>query len=434
MSIVADAAGKLQGVENGPEQLTLQVGGKRYGGWLTIDITRSLDVFSHSFSLSYTDRWVTGGKPWPIRDGARCEIFYGNYLLITGYVNIAQWKVDSDSWELQAEGRSLSGDLEDCSAISDTGFWKFTPPLTIVNQLIKDYGLKAVSTVSQALQPIERFALNEGETVHDAIDRLCKALALLPVTRPDGNLELMRGSGAWQKSRSRQDILGTAKAASKAVRKKNKLAPYSANSGISVGGGATVVVPVGEAVERRLHTDDQNRYSEYAAIGQSRGSRFRAGAIVAHMKESVSDHAILRHRPVILMANHSVASADDLKARATWERNVRAGRSLRYSLLLPGVYAPNKRPWLPGSYCLVNDPLFGINTTLILVSAKIRGNDKSLATEVEFTLPEAYSTLEYPKKPPNKKGEVPDPPAQQCIDLSQEEIDFISQLRGRPVG
>jgi prophage tail gpP-like protein len=429
MSIVADVAGALAREAGKPDQLTLAVDGARYGGWLTIEVTRSLDQFSHAFSLTYTDRWVSGSKPWPIREGARCEVFFGKHLLVTGYVNVAQWKVDGDSWELDASGRSLSGDLEDCSAIHETGFWQMTPPVTIINQLIAPYGLKAISTVSQALQPIERFALNEGETVHDAIERLCKALALLPVTRPEGDLELMRGAGAWQKARSRQDILGSAKPASKAVKKKNSLAPYSANTGISVGGGATIVVPVGQAIERRLHTDDQNRYSDYASIGQSRGSRFRAGKIVAHMAEAVTDPAISRHRPVILVANHSVASSDDLKARATWERNVRAGKSLRYSLLLPGVYAPNKKPWLPGAYCSATDPAFGLDTTLILVSAKIRGNDKSLVTELEFTLPEAYSTLEYPQRPPNKKGSVPDPPAPECVDLSEQELALVNQFR-----
>jgi len=267
-------------------QLTLAIDGRHYGGWLDVEICRSLDRFSHTFSLGYTDQWVDNNEPWPIRDGAACQVFFGKELLITGYVNSAQWSVTAEAWELNAHGRSLSGDLEDCSVLSDVSSWKFAPPITIVNKLIEPYGIKAISTVSQALLPIEFFQLNEGETVHDAIDRLCKALALLPVSRPDGNIELVRGAGTWQKSRDPKALLPGAEQVKSTFNRRNPLGAGTLAASISVGTGASLVVPTAEAIQRRLDTDDQNRYSDYAAIGQSRGSRFRAGKIISRMSPS----------------------------------------------------------------------------------------------------------------------------------------------------
>jgi len=400
----------------------LSVDGKRYGGWLDVEIERSLDRFSHTFSLGYTDQWVDNNEPWPIRDGAACTLFFGSELLITGYVNSTQWSVDATKWELGAHGRSKSGDLEDCSVLSDTSSWKYAPPIVIINKLIADYGMRCISMVSQALTPIEFFQLNEGETVHDAIDRLCKALALLPVSRPDGNLELVRGAGTWQKSRDPKALLPGAQQVNTQFNRRNPLGAGSLAASISVGSGPSLTIPTADAIERRFDTNDQDRYSNYAAVGQSRGTRFRAGKIISRMKEAVEDEAITRHRPVVLIANHSVASVDHLKARATWERNVRAGRSTRYSILLPGALAPNGRTWAPGTYCSVSDPAFGIDTTMILVSAKLRANEKSLVSDLELTLPEAYSTLAYPAKPINKKAKPgenrPAPAENECVELN----------------
>ncbi len=374
-------------------------------------------MFTHQFHLKYTDRWADGNEPWPIREGAKAQIFFENNLILTGHVNCATWELTDRDWSLTAKGRSASGDLEDCSAIAGTGHWKLGIPIVIINQLLADYKLKAISTVSQALLPMDHFALQEGETVYDAIDRLCKALALLPISRPDGNIELVRGSGIWQKSAGPLELLRKAHTRIPPRGLADKLTGTGAAS-ISVGGGGpTLVVPVETAVHRRLETNDQHRHSEYFAIGQSRGSRFRAGKIVAVMKDQVKDPAIKRHRPLLLLAHHGVTSQAQLKDRATWERNVRAGHALRYVTLIPGVNAPNGKPWEPGTYCSVTDEALGLDSTMILVRANIRANSKDLATELEFTLPEAYSTLAFPAKVVNKQSKK-EKPAQVCFDPS----------------
>lgn len=420
---IADAAGTLLGKQPGqPDQLTLAVDGQRYAGWLDVSIDRSIDRFTHTFSLQYTDRWVEFNQPWPIREGSECQVFFGNHLLVTGYVNTCSWIVSETEWQLHSQGRSLSGDLEDCTAIVDDGFWKFTPPIVIVNKLIAPFGMKAISTVSQALLPLERFELDEGETVHDAIERLCKGLALLPISRPDGNIELVRGAGTWQRSRDPKQLLPGASEVKTPFNRRNPIGAGTLAASISSGGGPSLVLPTHEAIERRLDVNDQDRYSDYTAIGQSRGTRFRASKIVTRMKEAVKDSAANRYRPLVVIAKHSLASTDNLKARATWEKNIRAGRSMRYSMLVPGVLAPNKKPYEPGTYCSVSDPAFGIDNTMILVSAHVRGSARSLVTELELTLPEAYSTLEYPAKPVNKKAKPgdnrPPPSDNRCVELN----------------
>jgi len=382
---LADSAGALLEAATGgggaPDQLTLAVDGERFAGWVKIDVERSLDLFSHNFSLAYVDRWASGNKPWPIREGAKAQVHFGSKLIMTGRVNYGEWLVNDEDWTLTSRGRSLTGDLEDCSAIYKTGHWKKAAPLTIVKNLIADYKLTAVSAALEALTPLARFALQEGESVHDAIERLCKAASLLAVTTPEGNIELVRSD---------------------------------------IPRGRIVEVPVGSATQRRVSTNDSERFSNYYVVGQSSGNRNHNGEAVATQKDGVEDESVERHRPLVVLAEHGVAQRAQLKARATWERNVRAGRSMRYTILIPGALAPNKEPWTPGWHCVVKDGPLGIDDTLLLVRANIRGGSDELMTELEFTLPEAYSMLAYPpRKKLNPKPKVDKPlVAPVCFDPS----------------
>lgn len=375
----AGALAALSGDTAGQGEVTLAIDGTRYGGWLEIGIERSLDKLTDSFSFGYTDRWLDAGVAWPIREGAKAQIHYKDQLLITGWVNTAEWKVSGDEWSLSSSGRSLSGDLEDCSAIVSSGHWKSKSPLSIVKEILKPFGMTAKSTAADALVPMESFALQESESAADAIDRLSKQLSLLPISGADGMLELMRAD---------------------------------------IPRGKLLTLPVNDAIERKIVHQDQDRYSNYYAIGQSRGNKNRTGEAVISLKYHIADEGVERYRPLVMVVDHAVQQTAQLKARATWERNVRAGRAMRYVALFMGVLAPDGKPYTPGTHFVVQDEAFGVDDTLVLVSANIRANGSELVTEVELTYPQAYSILTYPpKKKLNPKPKKPRP-AGICFDPS----------------
>ncbi len=382
----AGALAALTGDTAGQGEVTLAVEGTRYGGWLEINIERSLDRFTDSFSFGYTDRWLDQGVAWPIREGAKAQIHYMDHLLVTGWINTAEWLVSGNDWTLSSSGRSLSGDLEDCSAIHESGHWKSKAPISIVKELIKDYEMTATSTSADALLPLDSFALQEAESVSDAIDRLGKQLSLLPISKPDGSIELIRAD---------------------------------------IPRGKVLTLPVGDAIQRKIVHQDQDRYSNYYAIGQSRGKKNRTGDAVVKIKHHITDAGVTRHRPLVMIADHSVAQTGQLKARSTWERNVRAGRAMRYVALFLGVLAPDGKPYTPGTHCVVQDEALGVDETLVIVSANIRASSTELVTEVELTHPAAYSTLTYPPKIKlNPKPRKPRP-LPICIPIDQLPPGFV---------
>ncbi|MFR9013994.1 MAG: phage baseplate assembly protein, partial [Desulfovibrio piger] len=67
--------------------IILEVDGRRYGGWKSIDISRGLEQCAGTFRLSVTDRWPQQNEPRGIKAGAACRVTIDGRAVITGYVD-----------------------------------------------------------------------------------------------------------------------------------------------------------------------------------------------------------------------------------------------------------------------------------------------------------------------------------------------------------
>lgn len=345
------------------DQITLTVDGKLYEGWVETEVRRSLGSFANSFNLSYIDRWSDDVLPWPIRSGAECQLKYGEHLLITGFVDVTTFRIQADQWILTAAGRSKTGDLVDCSAIHKTGQWLNKTITEIAKDLCAPYGLD-VTIAQPDRTPIQRFTIEEGESVHDALDRLTKNRGYLCHTLADGNVGFFR------------------------------LDPFV---------GVIGQVPVEEAIEREYYEDDQDRFSEYRLRSQSYGESDEDGAEITILRkwDAEKDEGVTRHRPLVVVADSS-SNLVELRKRATWERNVRAGRSVRVRYTFPGILDERGFAWTPGDQHHVRDLALGVDEDLLLVDAEIQVDERKLQTRLEFTRPESFTLLEWPSDVLNK--------------------------------
>lgn len=317
--------------------IVLTVDGKRFDGWLSAEVEKSLDQFAHRFSLSYLDRW--NGDPWQIRAGSACTVSWDQTLLVTGHVNRARFRASENEWMLSADGRSLGGDLCDASAVHATGSWSAKSMKQIADDLLKPYGKTA--TVRGDDEPFARFALEDGETVFAAIDRMAKVRALLPLQTADGNVTIGR-----------------------------------------VGTGSVAKLDMTYVITSQLAEDDSDRHSEYLVRG--------IGADGA--KAVARDGAVKRYRPLVVIGDAPSNTARAM-VRAEWERNIRAGRSERVMYTLRGAHLHE-----PGQLMQITDPVLGVDERMILVRTVLRSSERELVTEYELGRPEAYQPLEYPEK------------------------------------
>ncbi|UQZ89529.1 hypothetical protein C4J81_15335 [Deltaproteobacteria bacterium Smac51] len=116
------SASKDQGQKN--DQVSLMVGGKIYGGWLSFSVIRSMEAPSGSFSLTISDKWPGQRAPWAIEPGDECQLNLGGEVLVTGYIDESLYRLTANSREISVTGRDKTADLVDCSYIEKPDQWQ----------------------------------------------------------------------------------------------------------------------------------------------------------------------------------------------------------------------------------------------------------------------------------------------------------------------
>lgn len=341
----------------------LLVDGKAYGGWKSVRIVRSIEQLASSFVLDITEQWVGQDERLPVAEGADCVIAVDGDPVLTGYVDTVPRSYGPGAHNIGVNGRSKTGDLVDCSAIYRTGQWKQAGLLKISKDLCSPFGI-AVKADAPVGAKFRKFSIQEGETVHECIERAARMRGVLLTTAPNGDLAIARaGNGR---------ISTTLK--------------YGVNI---IGGGSTGSM--------------KGRHSNYIVKGQAPGSDNFHGKKANQQKAEATDQAVTRHRPLIVMAEDA-ATAQSLLDRAAWERNTRAGRSQRVSYKVQG-WEHDDGLWEPNKMVPVWDPVLMIDSELLLVSvALVVGESDGEIAELELTGAGAFDVKPLPTPKPKSKS------------------------------
>lgn len=172
--------------------LELVVNHRIYSGWQRIKVTRSMDQFAHTFSLTLTDTQTHGART--IKPNAPCEVRLDGTVLITGFIDQATPSYDGQQRSLSVSGRSKTADLVDCTL----------PPskqpvqkekqtlLQLAQSCCKPFGISVTADV--ALKPVATATLDPGETIYEFLERYARAAGVLLLTTPAGNVHITRAS------------------------------------------------------------------------------------------------------------------------------------------------------------------------------------------------------------------------------------------------
>lgn len=329
----------------------LTIDGTQYGAWTRSTISKNLDEFARTWSVEFTDRWAPNGDPWPILPGMKATFWAGAKLVDTGYVTRTNWSSSADNYRVTAEGRSATSDLVDCAPLAGDGSdqLKGLTPLKIVERICKPFGITVFDEVLD-LVPVSKFNIELGESCFDVIDRLCRSRGYLPRTTPEGWLVLTKSSMFTR----------------------------------------TVDLPESQLVTRRLEYSEENRFSEYFVYGQHPSEDRFSGKRILDQAGRDFDGIVARHRPLVVLAE-APASKESLDKQATWERNVRMGRSETVHYRVPGVLAPDGEPWDPGMLARLDDKVLRVKSTLLVKGANHTWDESGQWTDLMLTRPEAYS-------------------------------------------
>ena len=372
MSGIIGAIGGALGYGNAPaEEISIVIGGTRISGWETASITRSVEQFPSSFTLTATDQYpgdATQATAFDKGPGEKCQIKIGDDVVITGYVDRYGIDVGPGHHDVTISGRGICQDLTDCSADlmnnpAVTGAtMSASNTLDLAQKLCKSFNLTALSATSDHGKPVKFFTVALGETGYEIIERVARYAGYLVYEDQTGALVL--------------DRVGT----------------LSHASGFTMPGNI-------ESASSTLSIDQ--RFSQYTVTWNS-VAQYSEISPLANNRADVKDTAFIaqfpnRYRPRIIPSEQYDPDADYGTARANWEMARRIGRSQAISLTCDSWRDSSGKLWQPNMLAPIYAPALKIINKNWVVSTVVFRKDAS-GTHADLILmpPAAFTPLPTP--------------------------------------
>jgi prophage tail gpP-like protein len=363
-----------QALATGGGDVTLQVRGQLFTGWLQSDVERSIETIAGTFNVPISYDWR---KPPPVQRQDEVQVLIGGVVVITGYVLGAEPFYKANDVGLRIVGRDRAGDAVKCSALHKGGQWRNVKLDAIVRDLFAPYGIR-VTVDTDVGGLIADFKLAHGEPLLDAASRAARLRGCLVISDGAGNVVITQAGKRLSTGR----IVG---------------GWLHAND---YGGG--------NVIEMQGQGTDENRHSSYTAFGQSKATSQADFDTARQHKAQSKDPEIRRHTPLVINADGSTTTAD-LQALVDHTARVRRGQAYAYHYKLEGWTTGGKdsktgKPWQINDRVAVYDDVAGFDgTELLIVSTKFTCDLKEgKVTDMVVKPVEAYT--QAPLKSKQKKG------------------------------
>jgi len=316
--------------DENPNKISLYIDGKIYSGWKSLNVTRSMEAISGSFTIAMVNKLTDkNGNILAVNAGDKCVLYLGNDAVITGYIDDVDKSHDATTRTFTVSGRDKTMDLIDC-----------TPPEP------KQFTNKTLSEIAKSI--CEAFGISvvtEGD-VGGAIPNF----RLDPTAQISGQLE--------EKARSKNIIINSNTKGELVFAKvsKEKIEEKLIN---------------GQNILSASFKDSfKDRFSKYTTLGQS---------IKGSSKGVAKDEKIKRFRPMAF-SPETTSDGVTAKKRAQWEAIIRAGRSSELSIKVQGWRRKNGNLWEVNRLVDVEDSWLEIKETFLI-------------TQIIFTLDDSSGTL-----------------------------------------
>jgi prophage tail gpP-like protein len=165
------------------DEVTLEIGNKKYEGWTSVTTEEAIDSIADGFSISGPNTFGNIAKPFKYEI---CRVTIGGQPIIKGRIDALSPEDNPDAQTLSIQGRSFAGQLVDCD-IDDEGYeYSGLALSTIAKKLTRRFGI----TVHPAndTNPIEQASAEMGAKVGEYLQHLCAGFGLNLWSDSDGRL------------------------------------------------------------------------------------------------------------------------------------------------------------------------------------------------------------------------------------------------------
>jgi len=340
------------------EVLELLVNSRRYGGWKSLSIVRSVQAMSGKFSLSVTDKWSVADA-WPIREGDECQVMIDNSPIITGKVDGRFPGIGAGEHSLTISGRDSTLDPIDCSV--ELGAWELkTKSLELIKKIAAKYGIPVNVQAGVALRdfPDGKISLSPGETGFEVIDRVVRYSGFLPMADGKGGI-----------------LIGTPG---------QSLCPVRLEEGRNITGG-----------QSRFERGE--RFERYVVLAQRPGTENTNGEAAFQVRGEYVDRDMAGTGRVKIIQAEEPCDQSQANARAKWEGVVRAARAEGAEVTVQGWKPTASYVWTQGDRVSVTAPRLGISGTMMFDTVELTvDKDQGRVAKLTLARPDAFSLEPLP--------------------------------------
>ncbi|GJG92831.1 phage baseplate assembly protein [Cupriavidus pauculus] len=330
-------------------------------GWQQIRITRGIERMPSDFSITMSERFVSGGDV-SVSPGDSFQLRLGADLVMTGYVDTVSPALSDGAHSISVAGRSKCADLVDCAAE-----W---PGMQIVNsniqqiatQLAVPYtGLGVVCDVTD-MPYVQQLNIMLGETPYSVLERVARYSAVLLYDNAEGNLVITRVG--------------------------DRVAAGGFAEGINV-----------ESIRGVFSVLD--RFSEYMAVQQALDMLSDLSGGSLNVITRVADQGVTRRRQRVIVAeNLSAIGIEVTQRRAVWEMNRRIARGNIVTLTTDSWRDADGALWEPNTLVHITAPTVKVPDAMMLIGSVTYRLDES-GTHADLVLmpSDAFTPEPYQLQP-----------------------------------
>lgn len=341
--------------------------------WQACDVSRGLDRSAGSFSVGVGRGKLrdAGYSGLPVGKFDPVQVLIGDDLVLTGAVDKVKRSRTAENHGVALQGRSVTADLIDCSAINAPGQWS-GPLGRIAADLARGPGpgnerlfnIPVVVDPAFAGLMVPNFEIEQGESPFECIEKLGRLRGLIVHDGPTGALHLTRP--------------GTKRAE---VTLRHLDGPDGEPD------------PDNNVLESEFTDDGSKLFSEIIVKGQSEGGKLKAGA-----KGSARDHSVRRFRPLIVPPEGQ-ATASDCAKRAQWEVSRRAGKAVQLTHTVKGWrQTKGGALWDVGLLVRVDDDSAELYRDMLVVEVKWKLDKGGRLAVLTLEPPEAWEPQPFMDK------------------------------------
>lgn len=339
-------------------EVALLVGGKRYSGWKSIRVTRTIEGLAGSFTLDVSDRWDGSQAPWPIFEEAPCAVYIDADKVIDGYVDTRKLSCSSDSRSLSYSGNDRTIDLVESSVLildsSTKGHkWSYRniDIAAFATAIAKQHGITVSVQPGLVLQRDPLLVAHPGETGYEAIKRAAGSASVIIIGDGAGGIVITRS--------------GTRR--------------------------VTALVEGGNIKTAEVEYNSKERFSSYLISSQPPGSDDAYGESL-RVQAQATDADVLRTNRVLVVRPDKGMDAATARRRADWEARIRAAKSATISVTVQGWRMPDGKLWPINAITHVSAPrMIGVEGDMLISQVEYSTGEQGTLTTISLVRPDALT-------------------------------------------